>query len=77
MGDVWIFRKALGRVVGKKAEISALVLKRSLEIRDLDETVEKEEVVAALCLALGSPSFDGSCRLFTRRRQHPIDQYVY
>ena len=39
---------------------------RSLEIRDLDETVEKEEVVSALCLALGRPALDGSCRLFTR-----------
>ena len=29
---------------------SALVSKRSLEIRGLDETVEKEEVVAALCM---------------------------
>ena len=43
-----------------------LVLTRSLEIRDLDETVEKEEVVSALCLALGRPALDGSCRFFTR-----------
>ena len=35
-------------------------------MRSLDETVEKEEVVAALCLALGRPALDGSCRLFTR-----------
>ena len=39
---------------------------RSLEIRDFDETVEKEEVVDALCLALGRPALYGSCRLFTR-----------
>ena len=32
----------------KYAEISILVTTRSLEIRDLDETVEKEEVVSAL-----------------------------
>ena len=44
----------------------ALVSKRSLEIRDLDETIEKQEVVATLCLALGRPAFEGSCRLFTR-----------
>ena len=36
-------------MVGERSEISALVLTRSLEIRDLDETVEKEEVVPALC----------------------------
>ena len=51
---------------GKVAQISALVSTRSLEIRDLDETVEKEEVVSALCLALGRPAFEASCRLFTR-----------
>ena len=38
---------------------------RFLEIRDLDETVEKEEIVATLRLALGRPAFDGSCRLCT------------
>ena len=64
--DVSAFRKALDRVVGKRAEIAAVVSKRSLEIRDLDETVEKEEVVVILCLALGRLVFDGSCRLFTR-----------
>ena len=37
-----------------------------LEIRDLDETVEKEEVVSVLCLALGRPVLDESCRLFAR-----------
>ena len=52
--------------VGKRAQFSALVSTRSLEIRDLDETVKKEEVVSALCLALGRPAFEGSCRLFTR-----------
>ena len=50
-------------------EISALVSKRALEIMDLDETVEKEDVVAALCLALGRPGFNGSCRLFTCFRE--------
>ena len=51
--------------VGEKAQISALVSTRSLEIRDLDETVEKKEVVSAVCLALGRPALEGSCRLFT------------
>ena len=46
--------------------ISALVSTRSLEIRDLDETVEKDEVVSAPSLALGRTTLDGSCRLFTR-----------
>ena len=65
-GDVSAFRKELDRAVGERTEISALVSNRSLEIRDLDETVEKEEVMSALCLALGRPALDGSCRLFTR-----------
>ena len=65
-GDVSAYRKELDLAVGKRAQVSALVSTRSLEIRDLDETVEKEEVVDALCLALGRPAFDGSCRLFTR-----------
>ena len=65
-GDVSAFRKELDLAVGERAQISALVSTRSLEIRDLDETVEKEEVVSALCLALGRPAFEGSCRLFTR-----------
>ena len=64
-GDVSAFRKELDLVVGERAQISALVSKRSLEIRDLEETVEKEEVVSALCLALGKPAFEGSCRLFS------------
>ena len=65
-GDVSAFRKELDLAVGETAQISALVSTRSLEIRDLDETVEKEEVVSALYLALGRPALDGSCRLFTR-----------
>ena len=65
-GDVSVFRKELDQTAGERAEISALVSTRSLKIRDLDETVEKEEVVSALCLGLGSLAFEGSCRLFTR-----------
>ena len=61
-GDVSAFRNELDRAVGERAEISALDWTRSLETRDLDETVEKEELMSALCLALG---LDGSCRLFT------------
>ena len=51
------------QAVGESAEISSLVLTRSLEIRDLDETIEKENVVSVLCLALGRTVLDGSCRL--------------
>ena len=65
-GDVSAFPEELDRAVEEKPEISALVSTRSLEIRDLDETVEKEEVVSVLCLALGRPVLDGSCRLFNR-----------
>ena len=39
----------LDRAVWEGMEISALVLTRSLEIRDLKQTVETEEVVSALC----------------------------
>ena len=46
-GDVSAFRKELDQAVRERSEISALVSTRSLEIRDLDETVEKEEVVSA------------------------------
>ena len=63
-GDVSAFRKELDRAARERAEILALVSTRFLEIRDLDETVEKEEVVSALRLALGRPALYGSCRLF-------------
>ena len=33
--------------------MKSLVSKRSLEVKDLDETVTRKEVVAALCIALG------------------------
>ena len=65
-GDVSAFRKELDRAVGERAEISALVSTRSFEIRDLNKMVEKEEVVSALCLALGRTTCDGSCTLFAR-----------
>ena len=48
-GDVSAFRKQLDQAVGERAEISALVSTRSIEIRDLDETVEKEKVVSLPC----------------------------
>ena len=48
-----------------RAKIEALVSKRSLEISDLDQTVEKEEVVAALAGALGSTDLDEHCRFHT------------
>ena len=48
-GDVSAFRKQLDQAVGERAEISALVSTRSIEIRDLHETVEKEKVVSLPC----------------------------
>ena len=65
-GDIPAFQKALDRAVGARAKIDALVSRRSLEIRDLDKTVEKEEEIAALAGALGRPDLDGHCRLDTR-----------
>ena len=65
-GDVLAFFEDLDQVVEKMARITALVSTRSLEIRDLDETVGKEDVVSVLCLALSRPAFYGSCGLFTR-----------
>ena len=65
-GDVSAFEKALEQAVWEKAEIKSLVLKRSLEVKDLDETVTREEVVAALCIALGKPDLGDQCRLYKR-----------
>ena len=58
-GYVSAFCKVLDQAVGERADISALVSTRSLEITDLDETIEKKEIVSALCLALGRPAHDG------------------
>ena len=63
-GDVSAFEKALDQAVGEKAEIKSLVSKRSLEVRELDETVTREEVVAALCIALGKPDLGFQCSLY-------------
>ena len=65
-GDVSAFEKALDQVVGDKANVKALVSKRTLEVRNLDETVTREEVVAALCIALGKPDLGDQCRLYKR-----------
>ena len=46
-GDVSAFEKALDQAVGEKTSEKSLVSKRTLEVRDLDETVRREEVVAA------------------------------
>ena len=45
-GDISAFEKALDQAVGQRAEVKSLVSKRSLEIRDLDKTVTREEFVA-------------------------------
>ena len=43
-----------------------MVSKRSLKLTDLDETITREEVVAALCIALGKPDLGDQCRLYKR-----------
>ena len=54
-GDVSAFKKALDQAVGEKAEVKSLVSKRSHGVKDLHETVTREEVVATLCITLGKP----------------------
>ena len=56
------FRKALVCAFGESVEILALFSKKSLEIRDLYETIEKEEFLSALCLVLDRPAFETSCK---------------
>ena len=63
-GDVSTFKKALHQAVGEKAEIKSLVSKRSLEVRDLDETVKRGEVVATICIVLGKIDLGDLCRLY-------------
>ena len=65
-GDVSAFKEALDQAVGEKVKVKSLVSKRSLEVRDLDETVTREEVVAALYIALGNPDLGDQCRLYKR-----------
>ena len=48
VGDVLAFEKAFSRTVGGKTEVRSLVSNRSLEIRDLDEIMTRDEVVAVL-----------------------------
>ena len=43
-----------------------MVSRRSVEVRDLDETITREEVVAALYIALGKPDLGDQCRLYKR-----------
>ena len=60
------FDKALDQVVGEEADLLSLVSKRSLEVRDLDETVTREEVIPTLCIALGKPDLGDQCRKYKR-----------
>ena len=54
------------RRIGSKAEVKPLIVKESLEIRDLDETTTEEETVAAVRAKLGKDDMDVPCKLFTR-----------
>ena len=65
-GDVSAFEKALDQAVEQWADVKSLVSKRSLEVRELDETVTRQEVVAALCIPLGKPDLGDQCRLYKR-----------
>ena len=48
----------------KKKEVPVPSAKSSLEVRDLDETITGEEVVAALCITLGKPDLGDQCTLY-------------
>ena len=73
-GDVSAFEKTLDRAVREKAEVNSLVSKRSLEVRDLDETVTREEVIDALCIALSKPGLGDQCKLYKRFQGSPVLQ---
>ena len=45
-----------------------MVSKRSVEVRDLDETITREVVMTALCIALGKPDPGDQYRLYKRFR---------
>ena len=65
-GDVSAFERVLDLEISKKENVKTLVIKRSLGIRGLDETIYKEKVVAALVGPLGKFELDGSCRIYSR-----------
>ena len=65
-GDVLASEKALDQVVEEKVNIKSLVSKRTVKVRDLDETVTREEILAALCIAVGKPKLGDQCRLYKR-----------
>ena len=48
------------------AERWSLVSKKTLEVRDLDETVTRDKVVATLCITLRKPDLVDQCRLYKR-----------
>ena len=48
--------------------MKSLVSKKTLEVRELDETVTREDVVAALCIVLGKPDLGEQCRLYKHRK---------
>ncbi|CAH2011548.1 unnamed protein product [Acanthoscelides obtectus] len=61
------FAHALAEAVKEKAEVKSLTLFKTLELRDLDETVTVEEVINALHQKLDKDAVDMNCRLFSRR----------
>ncbi|XP_043469389.1 zinc finger CCCH domain-containing protein 13-like [Leptopilina heterotoma] len=66
--DPKFYEDALSSALHGKAEVTPLVNKRSLEIKDLDEATSEDEVNAALREKLGKPDLKMECRLLPRYR---------
>ncbi|XP_043482410.1 nucleolin-like [Leptopilina heterotoma] len=66
--DPKLYEDALSSALHGKAEVTPLVNKRSLEIKDLDEATSEDEVTAALREKLGKPDLKMECRLLPRYR---------
>ncbi|XP_043481639.1 uncharacterized protein LOC122510801 [Leptopilina heterotoma] len=66
--DPKLYEDALSSALHSKAEVTPLVNKRSLEIKDLDEATSEVEVTAALREKLGKPDLKMECRLLPRYR---------
>ena len=65
--DITPLKEAITIAIGDKAVVSSMIPKTLLEIRDIDETVDKEEAVQAIGRELNLPAeqLRGSCRLFS------------
>ncbi|XP_043464407.1 uncharacterized protein LOC122499895 [Leptopilina heterotoma] len=66
------FSSKLAEALKDKADVCPIVTKRSLEIRDLDETTEVDEVTEAVSQTLGRTDLEMSCRLIPLSRGEKI-----